>query len=81
MNHLPNSYGIPKLTFDLEILTPRELEILQRALLQQKNIAYDLGISYNTVVSHITNIRNKTGLLTSNELCYFLGTKNGHIIN
>lgn len=79
MNLLTNNYGIPALDFEVGILTPREIEVMQRALLPHKNIAYDLGISYNTIISHITNIRNKTGLISSNEMCYFLGTKKGLI--
>ena len=79
MELLANNYGIPSLDFEVGILTPRELEIMQRAVLPHKLIAYDLGISYNTIISHITNIRNKTGLLSSNEMCYFLGTKQGLI--
>jgi DNA-binding NarL/FixJ family response regulator len=86
MNHLPNSYGIqidswgvPAINFGLEVLTEREKEVVRRVLLPGKNIAFDLNISEYTVNSHLTNIRNKTGLQDMKQLVYF-GTKTG-IIN
>lgn len=72
------NYGIPSLNFEVGILTPREIEIVERALLQDKQIAFDLNISYYTVLSHLKNIRNKTGLLDKSHLVYF-GTKKGLI--
>ncbi|MEJ2905038.1 LuxR C-terminal-related transcriptional regulator [Pedobacter panaciterrae] len=79
MNLLTNNYGIPALNFDVGILTPREIEIVERTLLPDKNIAWDLGISYFTVLSHLKSIRQKTGLQDKGQLVYF-GTKKG-IIN
>lgn len=78
MNHLVNSYGIPSLDFGLDILTGRELEVMQRVLLPGKNIAYDLNISESTLNSHLNNIKNKTRLLNIQQLVYF-GTKTGLI--
>jgi len=79
MNPLTNLYGIPSLNFEVGILTPRELEVMQRALLPDKNIAFDLNISYYTVMAHLRSIRQKTGLLDKNQMSYFLGTKQGVI--
>lgn len=74
------NYGIPSLNFEVGILTPREIETIQRTLLPDKNIATDLNISYYTVLSHFKNIRLKTGLQDKLQLAYYLGTKQG-IIN
>lgn len=79
MNHLVNSYGIPRLDIDLGIFTRREMEVMKRVLLPGKNIAYDLNISESTVNSHMVNIKNKTGLADIKQLVYF-STKKG-IIN
>ena len=79
MNPLADTYGIPTLNFEVGILTPREIEVMQRALLPDKNIAHDLQISYFTVLSHLKSIRQKTGLLDKNQMSYFLGTKQGVI--
>lgn len=80
MNQLPATYyGIPPIDFEVGILTPREIEIVQRTLLPDKNIADALGISYYTVLSHLKSIRHKTGLLDKSHMVYF-GTKKG-IIN
>lgn len=78
MNLLTANYGIPSLDFEVGILTKREIEIIERALLPDKNIAWELGISYYTVLSHFKSIRQKTGLLDKNQLVYF-GTKKGLI--
>jgi DNA-binding CsgD family transcriptional regulator len=78
MNLLTANYGIPSLDFEVGILTKREIEIVERALLPDKNIAWELGISYFTVLSHLKSIRQKTGLLDKNQLVYF-GTKKGLI--
>lgn len=78
MNLLTANYGIPSLDFEVGILTKREIEIVERALLPDKNIAWELGISYYTVLSHLKSIRQKTGLLDKNQLVYF-GTKKGLI--
>lgn len=78
MDLLKRNYGIPALNFEVGILTPRELQIIQRLLLPSKNIAYDLNISEHTVTSHVTNIKNKTGLLDKYQMVYF-GTKTGLI--
>jgi len=78
MNLLAANYGIPSLDFEVGILTKREIEIVERALLPDKNIAWELGISYYTVLSHLKSIRQKTGLLDKNQLVYF-GTKKGLI--
>jgi DNA-binding CsgD family transcriptional regulator len=78
MNLLTTNYGIPSLDFEVGILTKREIEIVERALLPDKNIAWDLGISYYTVLSHLKSIRQKTGLLDKNQMVYF-GTKKGLI--
>jgi len=78
MNPLTNHYGVPTLDFEVGTLTPREMEIMQRALLPDKQIAWDLGISIYTVLSHFKNIRNKTGLLDKSQLVYF-ATKKGYI--
>ncbi|RZK77494.1 MAG: LuxR family transcriptional regulator [Pedobacter sp.] len=78
MNSLTNPYGVPNLNFEVGILTPREIEIVERSLLLDKTIADSLGISYYTVLSHLKNIRNKTGLIDKNQLVYF-GTKAGLI--
>lgn len=74
---LTNIYGIPALNFEVGILTPREIEVMQRALLPDKNIAFDLDISYYTVLAHLRSIRQKTGLVDKNQMSYFLGTKKG----
>ncbi len=79
MNILTDNYGIPSLDFEVGILTPRELEVMQRALLPDKNIALALNISYFTVMAHLRSIRQKTGLLDKNQMCYLLGTRNGHL--
>lgn len=78
MNTLTNNYGVPDLNFDVGILSPREIEIIERSLLLDKTIAWDLGISYHTVISHLRSIRNKTGLHDKGQLVYF-GTKKGLI--
>ncbi|WP_219222342.1 response regulator transcription factor [Pedobacter antarcticus] len=75
MNLLINNYGIPALNFEVNILTPREIEVIKRVLLPSKNIAYDLNISEHTVSSHLTNIKNKTGMLDKYHMAYFLGTR------
>jgi DNA-binding CsgD family transcriptional regulator len=77
MNLLTNNYGIPALNFEVGILTPREIEIMQRALLPDRSIASELGISYHTVISHLRSIRIKTGLLDKSHMTYFLGTQKG----
>jgi len=79
MNLLKNTYGIPSLDFEVGILTPREIEVMQRALLPDKHIAFDLEISYYTVMAHLKNIRQKTGLLDKHQMSYYLGTKQGLI--
>lgn len=79
MNALTNNYGVPILDFEVGILTQREIEIVERSLLQDKLIAFDLNISYYTVLSHLKNIRNKTGLHNKEQMVYF-ATKTG-IIN
>lgn len=78
MNLLTANYGIPSLDFEVGILTKREIEIVERALLPDKNIAWELGISYYTVLSHLKSIRQKTGLHDKNQLVYF-ATKTGLI--
>lgn len=79
MNQLVNHYGLPAFNFEVGILTPREIEIIERVLLPSKNIAFDLNISEHTVTSHLTNIKNKTGLLDKYQMAYFLGTRQGNI--
>ena len=79
MKPLTNIYGIPDTNFEIGILTPRELEVMQRALLPDKNIAHDLKISYYTVMAHLKNIRLKTGLVDKNQMCYYLGQQKGLI--
>jgi DNA-binding CsgD family transcriptional regulator len=79
MNPLTNNYGIPALDFEVGILTKREVEIIERSLLQDRTIAHHLNISYYTVLSHLKNIRNKTGLQNKEQMVYF-GLKSG-IIN
>lgn len=59
-------------------LSPREIEILERALLPDKNIADSLNISYHTVKSHLKNIKIKTGYSTTRQLVYY-ATKKGYI--
>ena len=80
MNSLTNIYGIPAQNFEVGILTPKELEIYKRALLPDKQIAWDLDISYYTVLSHLKSIRQKTGLVDKNQMCFLLGA-NQNIIN
>ena len=59
-------------------LSQREIEILERSLLPDKNIADNLNISYHTVKSHLKNIKKKTGYYTTRQLvCY--ATKQGYI--
>ena len=79
MNLLANNYGVPALNFEVGILTPREIEIVERSVMLDKNIAWDLNISYYTVLSHLKSIRQKTGLQDGKQLVYF-GMKKG-IIN
>lgn len=79
MNLLANNYGIPSLDFEVGILTKREIEIVERSVMIDKNIAWDLNISYYTVLSHLKSIRQKTGLQDSKQIVYF-GMKKG-IIN
>jgi DNA-binding CsgD family transcriptional regulator len=78
MNLLPINYGVPAINFEVGILTKREIEIVERALLPDKQIAWDLDISYYTVLSHLKSIRNKTGLHDGRQLVYF-GLKKGLI--
>lgn len=78
MSLLLNNYGIPALDFEVGILTPREIEIVERSLLPDKCIAWDLGISYYTVLSHLKSIRQKTGLHDGKQMVYF-GMKTGLI--
>jgi DNA-binding CsgD family transcriptional regulator len=78
MNPLTNIYGIPQIDFEVGILTKREIEIVERSLLPDKNIAWDLDISYYTVLSHLKSIRNKTGLQDGRQMVYF-GLKSGLI--
>jgi DNA-binding CsgD family transcriptional regulator len=51
MNQLTNNYGVPAINFEVGILTKREIEIVERSLLPDKNIAWELDISYYTVLS------------------------------
>jgi len=78
MSPLTKNYGIPALNFEVGILTPREIQIIERLLLPSKNIAYDLNISEHTVTNHVSNIKIKTGLLDKYQMVYF-GTKKGLI--
>jgi DNA-binding CsgD family transcriptional regulator len=78
MNQLTNNYGVPAINFEVGILTKREIEIVERSLLPDKNIAWELDISYYTVLSHLKSIRNKTGLHDGRQLVYF-GIKTGLI--
>lgn len=78
MKPLTTNYGIPSLDFEVGILTKREIEILERTLLPDKNIAWELGISYYTVLSHLKSIRQKTGLFDKSHMVYF-ATKKGLI--
>ncbi|MEO6522185.1 MAG: LuxR C-terminal-related transcriptional regulator [Mucilaginibacter sp.] len=77
MKILPTTYGIPNIDFEVDILTPREIDIFQRTLLPDKNIAHDLGISYYTVLSHYKSIRQKTGLLDKIQIGWYLGYESG----
>lgn len=78
MDLLINNYGIPALDFEVGILTPREIEIVERSVMPDKNIAWDLNISYYTVLSHLKSIRQKTGLQDGRQIVYF-GMKSGLI--
>ncbi|MBB6109766.1 helix-turn-helix transcriptional regulator [Mucilaginibacter lappiensis] len=78
MNQLITNYGVPEINFEVGILTKREIEIVERSLLPDKNIAWDLNISYYTVLSHLKSIRQKTGLQDGRQLVYF-GIKKGLI--
>lgn len=78
MNQLVNNYGVPDINYEVGLLTKREIEVVERALLPDKNIACDLNISYYTVLSHLKSIRNKTGLQDGRQLVYF-GIKTGLI--
>jgi DNA-binding CsgD family transcriptional regulator len=78
MNPLLNNYGVPELNFEVGILTKREIEIVEKSYLTDKQIADLLGISYFTVLSHLKAIRNKTGLQDGRQMVYF-GTKKGLI--
>ena len=78
MSLLTSNYGIPNLDFEVGILTKREIEVIERSLLMDKLIAFDLNISYYTVLSHLKSIRQKTGLLDKSQMVYF-ATKKGLI--
>jgi len=71
MNPLTNIYGVPTFDFEVGALTTREIEVMQRTLLPDRNIAIDLQISYHTVMSHLKNIRNKTGMHNKEHMVYF----------
>ncbi|NII81685.1 MULTISPECIES: helix-turn-helix transcriptional regulator [unclassified Pedobacter] len=77
MNSLANNWGI-NLEVEVGILTKREIEIVQGSILPDKELAYNLNMSYFTLLSHLKNIRNKTGLQGGKELVYF-GMKKGLI--
>lgn len=79
MNLLANPYDLPAFNFEVGILTPREIEVIKRILLPSKNIAFDLNISEHTVNAHLTNIKNKTGMVDKYHMAYFLGTRQGSI--
>ena len=78
MNSLINNYGIPTLDFEVGILSKREIEVIERSLLQDRAIASELNISYYTVINHLRNIRYKTGLYSKEQIVYF-ATKKGLI--
>ncbi|WP_183567404.1 helix-turn-helix transcriptional regulator [Mucilaginibacter sp. SP1R1] len=78
MNLLVNNYGVPAINFEVGILTKREIEIVERSILPDRQIAWDLDISYYTVLSHLKSIRNKTGIQDGRQLVYF-GIKKGLI--
>jgi DNA-binding NarL/FixJ family response regulator len=70
--------GISEVPFDLivnPLLTQREKEILKYIRSPDKNIAYDLNISYRTVVNHMVSIRKKTGCKSRSELAYYTASK------
>jgi DNA-binding CsgD family transcriptional regulator len=74
--------GISDVPFDLIVnpsLTQREKEILKYIRSPDKNIAYDLNISYRTVVNHMVSIRRKTGCKSKSELAYYMART--HLIN
>ena len=71
--------GTSEVLFDLivnPLLTQREREILRRIRSPDKNIAYDLNISYRTVVNHMASIRRKTGCRSKSELAYYTAREN-----
>lgn len=78
MNPLPINYDVPAIKLPLGILTNREIQIVERAILPDKQIAWDLDISYYTVLAHLKSIRNKTGIQDGRQLVYF-GMKKGLI--
>jgi DNA-binding NarL/FixJ family response regulator len=74
--------GISDVPFDLivdPLLTEREKEILKYIRSPDKIIAFDLNISYRTVVNHLVSIRRKTGCRSKAELAYYTARK--HLIN
>lgn len=58
-------------------LTPRESEVHKRLLAGQSNaaIAMELGISVNTVKSHVSRILNEFGAAHRSELVYMAGVR------
>lgn len=57
------------------ILTKREMEVLKHVRLEDKLIAEKLQIKVDTVISHLINIREKTGLANKAQLAVFATQK------
>ncbi len=65
--------GANALRHGVELLTDRELQVLQRlgSGLSRRAIAAELGLSLKTVETHRENIKRKLGLSTAQELLRF----------
>ncbi len=57
------------------VLTRREMEVLKYVRLEDKLIADQLNVKVDTVITHLINIREKTGLTNKAHLAVFASQK------